>query len=112
MLELKKLRKWNLLGCGIMLHGSKRKEDMKAEQELGRFLDDYFYNRLKEEHPTVCYERQYTKQTQMDGIDVVVQTDETPIMYIDEKVSIYYRNTMLPTFAFEINSIQKDLGER
>jgi len=95
-----------------MLEGSKRKEDMKAEQELAAFLDKYFYRRLEEKNPDLYCIRQQEEITQKAGIDVAIHSPESPTMYIDEKVSIYYRNGMIPTFAFEVNSIQKKLGKR
>lgn len=95
-----------------MLEGSKRKEDMRAEQELAAFLDKYFYRRLEENAPNLHCIRHNEEMTQKAGIDVAIHSPNSDTMYIDEKVSIYYRNGMIPTFAFEVDSIQKKLGKR
>ena len=95
-----------------MLEGSKRKEDMRAEQELAFFLDKYFYRRLEENTTDLHCIRHHEEKAQKAGIDVAIHSPDATTMYIDEKVSIYYRNGMIPTFAFEINSIQRKLGKR
>ena len=95
-----------------MLEGSKRKEDMRAEQELATFLDKYFYRRLKESTTDLHCIRHNEELAQKAGIDVAIHSSDSPTMYVDEKVSIYYRNGMIPTFAFEVNSIQRKLGKR
>lgn len=95
-----------------MLEGSKRKEDMRAEQELAKFLDKYFYRRLEESTTDLYCVRHQEELTQKAGIDVAIHSPDAATMYIDEKVSIYYRNGMIPTFAFEVNSIQRKLGRR
>lgn len=84
-----------------------RNQDMRAEQQLGEFMDAYFYSRLKaNDGSPLTYTRMRDKNSQLKGIDVCIEAEERKI-YIDEKASIYYSNAMLPTFAFELDSIQK-----
>ena len=84
-----------------------RYNDMKAEEQLAEFMDKYFYSRLHDQNSqSVIYERKHDKEGQLKGVDVELKINEKTI-YIDEKASLYYSNTMLPTFAFEIDSIQK-----
>lgn len=83
-----------------------RDQDMKAEQGLGEFMDAYFYSKLVKENKDVLeYQRMSDKESQMSGIDVCIVTTNRKI-FIDEKAAIYYSNAMIPTFAFEIDSIQ------
>lgn len=83
-----------------------RNQDIKAEQGLGEFMDAYFYSKLEKENKDVlkCI-RMFDKESQMSGIDVCIVTTNRKIL-IDEKAAIYYSNAMIPTFAFEIDSIQ------
>ena len=85
---------------------SLRNQDMKAEQGLGEFMDAYFYSKLEKENREVLKcKRMSDKESQMSGIDVCIVTTKRKI-FIDEKAAIYYSNAMIPTFAFEIDSIQ------
>ena len=88
-----------------------RKQDMDAEQELGKFIDNNFYRRL-ESNPGYKskYKRVVERSVQLDGVDVIVESPKGKF-YIDEKASIYYSNLMIPTFAFEIDSIQEGHDE-
>ena len=84
-----------------------RYQDMHAEKSLGKFMDAYFYNRLKTyAGGIVKYTRMLDKESQLKGIDVCLEADDKKFV-IDEKASFYYSNAMIPTFAFEIDSIQK-----
>lgn len=83
-----------------------RNQDMKAEQRLGEFMDTYFYSKLETDNKGILKcERIIDKELQMNGIDVCIETINGKI-FLDEKAAIYYSNAMIPTFAFEINSIQ------
>ena len=86
---------------------SLRNQDMKAEEQLGEFMDVYFYSRLNSKGGTeLSFTRVKDKETQLEGVDIVIEVDGKR-MTIDEKASIYYSNAMIPTFAFELDSIQK-----
>ena len=78
---------------------TKRKNDMRAEQELGAFLDKYLYERLK-----VPYERANDIERQLKGIDVVLGANARELK-IDEKAALGYINVPIKTFAFEISFI-------
>lgn len=87
-----------------------RKTDMHAEEQLGRFMDIYFYSKIKSKDGSpVSFERYVDKKMQLSGVDVRLNVGNQEFL-IDEKASIYYSNTMLPTFAFELDSIQKTGG--
>lgn len=88
-----------------------RDKDTKAEQELAKFMDQFFYSKLRDKNkrPVNC-RRVYDKTTQMKGIDIEMMVEDRTY-YIDEKASLYYSNVMLPTFVLEIDSIQKNQRE-
>lgn len=88
---------------------SNRTTDMKAEKVLGVFLDRYFYSWLARENSGLKCKRQYNVTSQLNGVDVIIQKGEK-VLKVDEKAAIYHSNTMIPTFAFEVNSIQNDNG--
>lgn len=86
---------------------SYRNIDMKAEEELASFLDNNFYSKLHDKNGnSVKFDRKKDKECQLQGIDVELMADGKKFI-IDEKASFYYSNAMIPTFAFEIDSIQK-----
>lgn len=83
-----------------------RNQDMKAEQQLGNFMDEFFYSKLvAKDGGEIKYTRMTDKESQLKGVDVCIETNGRK-MIIDEKASVYYSNAMIPTFAFEIDSIQ------
>lgn len=84
-----------------------RNQDMRAEQRLGEFMDAYFYSKLKSKNGApISFIRMSDRDSQLKGIDVCIETDGRK-MLIDEKASVYYSNAMIPTFAFELDSIQR-----
>ena len=85
---------------------SYRKIDMNAENALAKFMDESLYSKMQDKHGRIKYQRVNDYQKQMEGIDVIIES-EGEIFYIDEKASLYYSNMMIPTFAFEIDSIQR-----
>lgn len=88
-----------------------RNQDMKAEERLGEFMDEYFYSRLKSKNGTsISFKRMKNKESQLNGVDILIEVGGRSIK-IDEKASIYYSNAMIPTFAFEVDSIQKGHNE-
>lgn len=90
---------------------SNRKQDMRAERVLGEFMDTSFYSKLHDkEGNRISYKRITDAATQCQGIDVIIEVANKRIL-IDEKATLYYSNLMIPTFAFEVNSIQKSASE-
>ncbi len=89
------------------LNDSFRNNDMKAEKQLADFMDRCFYSKLYDlQGNKVKFERKTERQSQLNGIDVEIIAGGRRFL-IDEKASFYYSNAMIPTFAFEIDSIQK-----
>lgn len=81
--------------------------DMNAEQHLAKYLDEYFYNRLSQESKYKSIIRISDKELQLKGVDVIVETQNNKY-YIDEKAQLYYINQGLPTFAFEVDFINRN----
>lgn len=87
-----------------------RKTDMRAEEQLAVFMDRCFYSKYKDKDGNhIQFNRIRDKKTQLNGVDIEILSNEKWIK-IDEKASFYYSNAMIPTFAFEIDSIQKEHG--
>ncbi len=76
---------------------SLRIQDSKAEQQLARFMDEFFYSKLG-----IPFLRVKDKDMQLKGVDVILGQSEKKI---DEKASLYYSNAMIPTFVFELEFI-------
>lgn len=87
---------------------SRRKMDMAAESELAQFMDENLYELLLAEGGFTDIHRVYDRETQLAGIDVVAKTEKS-VAYIDEKAQLYYINKDLPTFAFELQSINRGI---
>lgn len=84
-----------------------RKQDMKAETVLGEFMDNAFYSKLRDKDGNkVGFKRVTDAVAQRKGIDVIIEGQGKRFL-IDEKATLYYSNMMIPTFAFEVSSIQK-----
>ncbi len=87
-----------------------RNADMRAELELAKFMDSNFYSKLHDKNGnSVNFRRRTDRDSQLQGIDIEIVVDDKTIL-IDEKASFYYSNLMIPTFAFEIDSIQSKGG--
>lgn len=86
---------------------SHRKDDMPAEDALAQFLDQYLYARFPNKEAFHSIERVFSKREQLDGIDVIFHAKDGRKFYVDVKAQLYYLNDDLPTFAFEIDSIQR-----
>lgn len=85
---------------------SYRAQDMRAKRALAGFMDDCFYSKLaSRQGGSLTFKRMTDRASQQAGIDVCIETDGRR-MLIDEKASLYYSNTMIPTFAFELDSIR------
>lgn len=94
---------------------SNRIQDHHAESELAKYLDNHIYpiflNFLQSKGFSIIKgERVYTKKEQLKGIDYkisFVYEGKVGTFKIDEKAQLYYMKNPLPTFAFEIDSLQK-----
>ena len=86
---------------------SLRQQDIKAEKSLAEFMDAYFYSKLSAtDGSTFRYTRIHDREQQLNGVDICIEIGDRKIN-IDEKASFYYSNAMIPTFAFELDSIQR-----
>ncbi len=85
---------------------SLRPHDTAAEKNLAEFMDRCFYSKLHDkEGKKILFERKTDRKSQLQGIDIELKVGNRSFL-IDEKASFYYSNVMIPTFAFEIDSIQ------
>lgn len=90
---------------------SLRRQDMRAESELGKFMDEAFYSKLHDNQGNpVKFIRYEELDKQKQGIDVCLEVRGKSYL-IDEKASLYYSNAMIPTFAFEVEFIQPRYGK-
>lgn len=81
-----------------------RASDSNAEQELAKFLDKYLYKNI----PGFNARRVYDRADQLRGIDMILtNVEDLTELLIDEKAQLHYINNNLPTFVFEIDSIQR-----
>ncbi len=88
-----------------------RNQDMHAEHMLADFMDEYLYSKLTtHDGRPLVFERMTDKESQLKGVDISIENGNKKIN-IDEKASIYYSNLMIPTFAFELASIQRGYDE-
>ena len=78
---------------------SLRKSDSIAEQALGAFLDEHFYETLHKRDAGFEYERVHDRKRQLKGMDVIVNYHGNRIV-IDEKSALHWINRNLRTFSF------------
>lgn len=78
-----------------------RSRDHKAEGLIAEFNDKHFYP-----HFGIQFRRENSLEMQYNGVDLTAITNRGE-SHIDEKAAITASNTILPTFAFEVDSIQK-----
>lgn len=81
----------------------RRKQDELQEKVVGKYLDDYFYSTW-----TTDITRNNDKATQIKGLDLTVTSTNNKIYTIDEKAAVKWTNKQLQTFAFEIDSLDKN----
>jgi len=81
---------------------------MNVEREISIFLDRYFYTKAAKE-----FQRINDLETQLKGIDCTASFPKLGLekIVIDEKAATHYINKNLPTFAFEINFLDKKGNE-
>jgi hypothetical protein len=80
---------------------SHRPRDMRVEIELANYLDRVFYPNIG-----AVAERQFEKAQQHKGVDIILTYKDLKKISVDEKALTHYINKDLPTFAFELTSIQ------
>ncbi len=98
-------------GNDSMGNESFRVLDMKLEQILADFMDRNFYSKIRGlDGKKVDYRRIKDLKTQRAGVDVELHFDKKTIR-IDEKASLKFCNSMIPTFAFELDSIQNNSNQ-
>jgi hypothetical protein len=92
-----------------MGYNSFRENDMKREAILSEYLDKKLYstNLFADVYRTTAIEDQYA------GSDIVFSIPSKGLSHIvvDEKAQLYYLDGGLPTFAFELNFVNRR-GER
>lgn len=91
-----------------------RKNDSNAEQELGKFLDEYCYPHLQF-RPDMHWTRSsdpINLNDQYAGIDGFLSFNSAngvrEIRTIDEKAALQYLNKNLPTFALELSFLERN----
>lgn len=82
-----------------------RKRDTSVEHELGKFLNDHFYNQI-----ATKVIRHADKTDQLSGKDVTCIFKGLGEIIIDEKAATHYINKDIKTFAFEL-SFKRTNGE-
>ena len=88
---------------------SLRYQDHHSEEALANFLDENFYPYLvSNDKSDITFERITDKERQLLGEDCIITAGEQKFI-IDEKATMHYLNKMIPTFAFELSSIQNDI---
>lgn len=85
---------------------TRRISDSSAEREVAKYLDYHLYYRLTKAPLYGQSQRTDTYAEQLAGSDVILHASGKTYI-IDEKAQIYYINKSLPTFAFEVDSIQR-----
>ena len=82
---------------------NRRKQDELQEKVIGNFLDKYYYSTF-----TTSITRNTDKETQIHGLDLTVTSTNNKTYTIDEKAAVKWANKTLNTFAFEVNSLDKN----
>lgn len=80
-----------------------RKQDSKAEIAVSQFLDQFFYPKYVQN-----LKRNSDLETQLKGVDVTFDFEESTRLLVDEKAAAHFVNKNIPTFAFEIDFIGTD----
>ena len=83
-----------------------RQIDMRAEQELAKFLDAHLYGELLKEGGFSSFRRISDPDEQKRGIDVV-GTAPRAAARIDEKAQLHYINQNRPSFAVELSVLRE-----
>ncbi len=78
---------------------SLRASDSRAEKALSIFLDRYFYPEIIRMGIISGYRREYERDNQVNGIDLVVDDS----INIDEKGQVHFINNVKDSFIFEVD---------
>lgn len=81
---------------------SLRESDSRAELAVSGYLDRHFYPNFVQD-----FRRITDKEQQINGIDVIFSYNDLKEMIVDEKTSAHYVNKDLPTFAFELDFMNR-----
>ena len=81
----------------------RRSKDELQEKVVGNFLDKYYYSTF-----TTSIKRNTDKETQIKGLDLTITSTNNNTYTIDEKAAVKWANKGLMTFAFEVDSLDKN----
>lgn len=81
----------------------RRSQDELQEKVIGQFLDAYYYPTF-----STTIDRNTDKETQIHGLDITVTSSNNNVYTIDEKAAVKWANKQLNTFAFEVDSLDKN----
>lgn len=84
---------------------SKREQALKTSREVEKYLDQYYSGKINSTRIT-------NRADQLRGIDIVIKTDNSPDLLVDEKCATDYINKDLQTFSFELRSTSYNSGHR
>jgi hypothetical protein len=74
------------------------KKTCHFEKEIAHFLDEFFYPKI------ASFTKRYSsKEDQLIGKDILIETTKTGRVIVDEKAATHYINKDIPTFAFELS---------
>lgn len=85
------------------------KSDLNKERILGEYLDERYLEIFAKS--TFKVKRIHDKTKQLLGIDLILY-DNSRSYNIDEKAQLDYLNQSLPTFAFELSYLKKEIGAK
>ncbi len=78
--------------------------DKKLEELFADWLDLHFYEELAKQELILGWYRVNGRKLQKKGKDVVLVVTATEEHIIDEKATLHYINSDIPTFAFELKN--------
>lgn len=81
----------------------RRNQDELQEKVIGQFLDTYYYPSF-----TTTIDRNTDRYKQIHGLDITVTSTNNNVYTIDEKAAVKWANKNLNTFAFEVDSLDKN----
>lgn len=81
----------------------RRKLDELQEKVVAEYLDKYFYSTWAKN-----IVRNTDFSTQIKGLDLTITSNNNNVYTIDEKAAVKWANRSLMTFAFEVDSLDKN----
>ena len=82
---------------------ARRSTDELQEKVIGQYLDKYYYSTF-----TTSISRNNDRETQIHGLDLTITSTTNNVYTIDEKAAVKWANKNLNTFAFEVDSLNKN----